>query len=267
LNDSFHLLAAHKAFLHSIKMSTSKPVIVLVPGAWHKVAQYSPLTNRLRDAGYEVHPVDYPSTGPNPTHTTFEPDVKEISSVIESIADRGDDVMVVVHSAAGIIAGSAAKGHSKADREADGKNGGITHLVYIAAFAAPEGVSLYDATNGPGEWHMIDGHLVRPEDPKKRFYNTCPDDVADMHVKDLQPFALCAFESKATYAAWKHIPSTYLLCENDQAIPVAAQEYMTTQEGANFDVVRCKSDHSPFLGMPDFTANVVRRAAGEGIDL
>ena len=78
-----------------------------------------------------MYPVDYPSTGPNPTHSTFEPDVTKISFAIESVADQGKDIVVVVHSAAGIIAGSASKGHSRVDREAVGKNGGITHLVFV----------------------------------------------------------------------------------------------------------------------------------------
>ena len=121
-------------------------------------------------------------------------------------------------------------------------------------------------TNGPDDWHIVEGHLVRPADPEKHFYNDCSDEVASEQMKYLLPFAKCAFTSKATYAAWKHIPSTYLLCENDQAIPVHAQEYMTKQEGARFDVIRCRAGHSPFLSMPDFTAAVVRRAAGESID-
>ena len=67
------------------------------------------------------------------------------------------------------------------------------------------------------------------------------------------------------YAAWKHIPSTYMVCEGDQAIKLAAQEGMIAQPGANFTVERCGSSHSPFVSMPDFTAEVVRRAAGEKI--
>ena len=246
---------------------SSKPTIVLVPGAWHQVAQYSPLTTRLEEAGYKVYGVDYPSTSPNPTNTNFDPDVEVVHKSIERLADQGKNVVVVVHSAAGIIAGEAARGLSKADRERDGKAGGIVRMVYICAFAAPEGVALYDATGGPDEWHIIEGITVKTSREREIFYHLCPPEVADAQVARLAGMRLAKgmFESKPTYAAWKHIPCTYLVCENDQAVPLAAQEAMIKQEGARFDVVRCKADHSPFLSMPDFTAEVVRKAAGENL--
>lgn len=245
--------------------SNSMPTIVLVPGAWHKVAQYAPLTTRLEQAGYEVVVVDYPSTGPNPTNKNFDPDVKIIHESIAQLADQGKGILVVVHSAGGIVAGEAAKGLGKADRTKDGLAGGIVRMVYICAFAATEGVSLYDATGGPDPWHIIEGGTVRSSQEKDIFYNKCSPEVAEEQIAKLELFAKGTFESRPTYAAWKHIPCTYLVCENDHAIPLVAQEAMIAQEGANFDVVRCSADHSPFLCMPDFTAEVVRRAAGEEI--
>lgn len=35
--------------------------------------------------------------------------------------------------------------------------------------------------------------------------------------------------------------------------------------GALFEEERCSAGHSPFLSMPRFTADVIRRAAGEKI--
>ena len=243
--------------------SKSMPAIVVVPSAWHKVAQYGPLTTRLDQAGYEVVGVDYPSTSLNPTNENFDPDVKIVHDSIAWLVNQGKDVLVVVHSAAGIIAGEAAKRLSKADRIKDGLSGGIVRMVYICAFAAAEGVSLYDATGGPGPWNIVECGTVRSSKEKEIFYNKCSPEIAEDQIPKLELFAKGTFESRPTYAAWKHIPSTYLVCENDQAIPLAAQEAMLAQEGANFDVVRCGADHSPFLSMPDFTADVVRRAAGE----
>ena len=243
--------------------TTSKPTIVLVPGAWHKVLQYTPLISRLERAGYEVHGVDYSSTGPNPTNANFDPDVAVVSNTIAKLADRGDNVMVVVHSAAGIIAGEAAEGLSKAERKKNGREGGIVRMVYICAFAAAEGVALWDATGGPDPWIIVDGAILHPDRPKEIFYNLCTPEVAEENARQLSCLARGLCESKPTYAAWKHIPSTYLICENDKAIPPAAQEAMVSQPGAKFDVVRCEGDHSPFLSLPDFTAEVVRRAAGE----
>lgn len=85
---------------------------------------------------------------------------------------------------------------------------------------------------------------------------------AKRHIKPMPSTCFC---SAASYAAWKHIPSTYLVCENDNAIPLQAQEMMIGQPGANFTVERCAASHSPFLSMPDFTVDVIRRAAGEKV--
>ena len=243
----------------------SKPAIVLAPGAWHKVHLYSPLTSRLQRAGYQVYGIDYPSTDPNPTSLNFNPDVAVVRSTLVDLAERGEDIVIVTHSVGGIIGSEAAKGLSKTERQREGTLGGVTRMIYMSAFANPEGVALYDAINGPADWHIINGLVVMPARPKEILYNLCPAEVAKDNMDQLIPFAKGVFESKPTYAAWKHIPSTFLVCENDNAIPLAAQEGMLSQDGANFDVVRCGADHSPFLSMPDYTADVVRRAAGEAI--
>lgn len=97
------------------------------------------------------------------------------------------------------------------------------------------------------------------------FYNDLSDEVAEQSAKMTKKFATGFFKSEASYAPFKHVPSWYLICENDQAIPVVAQEAMTSQPGANFTIERCSASHSPFLSMPDLTAEFVRRAAGESI--
>ena len=253
-------------------MSTApkKPTVVLVPGAWHRASQYSPLTTRLEGAGYEVHGIDYPSTGPNPTNTSFDPDVALVSTTIAKLADRGRDVLLAVHSAGGIIGSEAAKGLSATDRAKEGKPGGIMHIVYICAFALVEGVSLWDLQREPLTWQILEEpHIsVRsPEAAVQTFYQLCDPEVAMENAKQLFKFAVGTLRSKPTYAAWKHIPSSYLICENDNGIPLAGQEAMASQPGANFTLYRCKADHSPFLCMPDYTARVVRRAAGEAVEV
>lgn len=71
--------------------------------------------------------------------------------------------------------------------------------------------------------------------------------------------------SKMTYPAWKDVPSTYLICEKDNAIPVERQEAMSSQKGGKFTVVRCEEGHSPFLSRPELVARVIRKAAGETV--
>ena len=72
-------------------------------------------------------------------------------------------------------------------------------------------------------------------------------------------------KSEASYAAWKDFRTTYVLCEEDYALPPTAQEQMIADaraKGANIDVERIQSSHSPFLSQPQRIADIVRRVAG-----
>jgi len=69
-----------------------------------------------------------------------------------------------------------------------------------------------------------------------------------------------------TGASWKTIPSSYLLCEQDRAIPAEAQEAMVDaarELGAIVEIVRLDSGHSPFLSKPKETVEWIRGVAGE----
>jgi hypothetical protein len=191
--------------------------------------------------------------------------------IVEACADTftllfvGNDVVVVVHSAGGVTGSEATKNLSKPERENAGKKGGVVRMVYLCAFAAPEGVGVYNATRGPMPWQDVTETTSFPHDPMYRFYHDVDPELAQQAIANLGKHSLKAKWSPATYAAWKHIPSTYLLCEADRAIPLEVQEAMIAAPGANFTVERCASGHSPWMVMPDFTADVVRRAAGEKI--
>lgn len=96
------------------------------------------------------------------------------------------------------------------------------------------------------------------------FYNDCTPEVAEAMAASLTHHSWRCFFSNVTYAAWRDIPSTYLVCENDNAIPGSAQEgLLENTPGHLFEIERCQASHSPFLSMPKETADVIRRAAGE----
>ena len=170
-----------------------------------------------------------------------------------------------MHSAGGVTGSEATKNLSKPARQQTGKPGGVVRMVYLCAFAAPEGASVYNPTTGPAPWQDLTETTSFPRDPLYQFYHDVDPELARQAIAKLGKHSVKAKWSKATYAAWKHIPSTYLVCEADRAILVGVQEAMVAAPGADFTVERCKSGHSPWMAMPDFTAGVVRRAAGEKV--
>jgi hypothetical protein len=113
---------------------------------------------------------------------------------------------------------------------------------------------------------------VLPEDAKKIFYNDIPSAKGDALAARLLPQSLGVYSSTATYAAWKDIPSTFLAGDLDQsALGPAMVEMMI--KGAQqmvptaFDVVEhCKEGgHCLMVSFPEWTAEALRRAAGEDI--
>jgi len=246
---------------------TSKPIVIFVPGAWHTPESFALVAAHLEDAGYEYTGVDKPSVSLRPPYIqSFEPDVEAVRKEVLAASDAGNDVVLVMHSYGGIPGSAAAKGLSKEDREKEGKKGGIVRLVYISSFAIEEGQSLISAAGGElSPWCIVEGDYMRATESNDIFYRDIPKEEAQKWTDKLQYHATKTFHSPQTYTAFKHIPSTYLICEDDQAIPAIVQEMMSSHEGGLWTVERLKTSHSPFLSKPKEAADVIRRAAGENI--
>ncbi|KIX98567.1 uncharacterized protein Z520_05868 [Fonsecaea multimorphosa CBS 102226] len=249
---------------------SSKPVIVLVPGAWHVPEAYHLVVGELEAAGYETRGVKFASVGSPEPLKDIQPDVEAIQQVMRPlIEDQGKDVLLVVHSYGGVVGNEAVKDLDKASRAKQGKKGGVSHIYFCCAFALPEGVSLMDALNQtPLPWFQINDSedIVTPATPIDTFYNDV--DGPEKYVAMLKPHSYRTFFSKMTNPGWKYIPSTYLLCEKDEAIPLHAQKGMVEgaqKAGAQMKVESMDVSHSPFLSMPQELARSIRRAAGESV--
>lgn len=120
-------------------MMTSGTSFILVPGAWHPASALDPIAEPLRAAGYAVRGVDLPSCGAEPPLGDFSPDVEAISKAIAEEADKGQDVVLFMHSYGGIVGTEACRGLGKKERAAAGKQGGVARLIYCTAFLVGEG--------------------------------------------------------------------------------------------------------------------------------
>ncbi|KAG8961886.1 hypothetical protein FRC00_010930, partial [Tulasnella sp. 408] len=160
-------------------MTSSKPTIILIPGAWHTPDGFAALSKFLESSGYHTIPVSLPSVGASPPLDDFRPDVAAIRDVVTSQVDAGQDVILFMHSYASLPGCEAIKGLTKSDREREGKAGGVTHLIFCSAFVLPEGVSPLDTRNGePWPWFVLseDDKIVTPAPgiPEQLFYNDLP---------------------------------------------------------------------------------------------
>lgn len=117
---------------------------------------------------------------------------------------------------------------------------------------------------------------MMPIDPQRVFYNDISPEIAAPMIADLRPFSYNPIFRKLTYSAFTTIPSTYVICDNDQAFPVAAQlkqvETIRASVGEReegkvvpFDVVEMlPAGHTPFISHTGDLAEILDRAAGDG---
>lgn len=137
----------------------------------------------------------------------------------------------------------------------------IRHIVYVAAFQLDVGETLLGAVGGHiPSWWAVNGDTVAADRPTDVFYNDVEPRVAARAQNRLLPTTFAAFTEPLTAAAWRNIPSTYITCERDQALPLHAQEAMA-QRAEN--VQRLSAGHSPMLSCPSELAEIINGVAAQ----
>lgn len=120
--------------------------------------------------------------------------------------------------------------------------------------------------NKPLPWFILSDNETRinPDTPEHIFYNDLSIEEAKKSVDALSHHSYRCLFTKLTYPGYKDIPTTYLLCEKDNAIPLCVQEKMVDNArglGVHVDTVTFDASHSPFLSMPDDVVAACKRAA------
>jgi pimeloyl-ACP methyl ester carboxylesterase len=254
-------------------MSPSTPATaLLVHGACHGAPVYfEPLAAQLEYQGIPTVTTTCPSDNSEPPTLGMYDDAAHIRSVILPLIDAGKEVLLVMHSYGGAVGTEAAKGLSKAERAKEGKKGGVVHLYYLCAFMLQEGQSLVSCNEATPEMTLNAKAVDIDADGRGTFatpgatlYNDLLSEAQQYWASHLHHFTLKDNIEAITHATWKDIPSTYILCTQDQAIPIKRQEYMVQKvqdAGVKVRVERWECAHSPFLSMPAKVAESVAVAA------
>ncbi|MFE3168957.1 alpha/beta hydrolase [Streptomyces sp. NPDC059224] len=228
---------------------TNSPTLVLVHGAWHGPWCWKQLIDHLPDV--EVRAVALPSSG-HDTETlgTLYEDAEALS---EELAAIDGPTVVVGHSYGGCPVSQAA-----------GKMSNVQRVIYLSAIMHDVGESLLSLVNGiyPSAWDVHKQHVDNVErdyfdvsDPVEVLYGDVDPDLARECSARLGHQSLASVSQPLTEAAWRTVPSTYIICEEDQAMPVPFQEAMA---GRAQRIRRIRSSHSPFLSKPAELARVIR---------
>ena len=212
---------------------------LLLHGAFCNSWVWAETAAAMRADGHRVEVVDLPSSGPD---AALLGDLQADVAVVHETLDRiGTDAVVVAHSGGGMTL-------SELSNDAH-----VQHSVYLAALWPQPGQSIADLFGGQfPDWMVAreDGSVQVSDDVELARQALCADLDAERYSRDVHPryvlTSLSSFGSPSSAPQLSH-PSTYIVCEQDHAVPIQAQEAMSA---AADHVERLPSSHSPMLSMP-----------------
>jgi len=223
----------------------SKPSIVLVHGAWHGTWCWSDVHPALEERGFHVIALQLPSVGAAP-RGDLEADARAVRLVIDAI---NGPVVVCGHSYGGIVVTEAAAGAPN-----------VVGLIYLCAFMLDVGQSLLSVVGEPLPWWGLsdDRKVVRLQEPERVLYNDCTPEQTLAAMTLVHPQSMATFEQPLRHASWRDIPSAYIVCDRDEAIPPEIQKAMAAQASR---VEHLDAGHSPFLSRPHELSELIAKLA------
>ena len=223
----------------------AKPTIVLVHGAFADATGWQHVIPILERDGYNVIAVQN-------SLTSFAADVETTKRLID--AQKGP-VVVVGHSYGGAVITEAA---------ADNVN--VKALVYLSAFAPEAG----EAIGAFGEKYPAPlGATLRPDAAGFLYIDRAQ--LPDVFAKDVspteamvmaatqKPLNKSVFTASPSKAAWKTVPSWYVVAQEDRAINPDLERFYAKRMGAK--TTELKSSHVSFISHPEEVTRLIEEAA------
>ena len=225
---------------------------VLVHGAFVGGSIWRETAALLEKDGHRVDVVEQlPSAGTDrATLGDLQADVEVVTRAVEAV---GQPVVLVGHSYGGMVLTELA------DHPA------VTHAVYLAAFWPQRGQSAMDLLGGGPlpDWLVLrddEGTLELIDDLEVRRQVECGDvdpERAAEYLGRMVPQSVSSFAAPSTAPDGRH-PTTYIICDQDQALPPPAQEQWA---GAADHVEHLPSSHQAMVSMPDELARLLVRVS------
>ncbi|TVT60932.1 alpha/beta hydrolase [Amycolatopsis rhizosphaerae] len=232
---------------------TTRPTIVLVHGMWHGGWAWERVAKLLEVDGYPCVRVTLPGRDRAPGDPTFRGHCDHLTEVLAGVPG---DVVLVGHSYAGALlteVGAAAN---------------VRALVYVSAFCLEPGESVASVNDakagsqaGKDDIRQVGDFLViDPETARHAFYHDCtPADAASAAAR-LTPEHANARAAVVSAAAWRSVPSHFVVCTLDRACTPEVQRMMAARVGSSSEL---ESSHSPMLSMPESVARTIAGFATE----
>jgi pimeloyl-ACP methyl ester carboxylesterase len=231
-----------------------RPTIVLVHGAFAESASWDAVIDPLLDAGHPVIAAANPLRG-------LAADAAAVADVVRAV---DGPVVIAAHSYGGAVISNLPS-----------DVGEVVGLVYANGFAPEPGEHCFQlAGMFPGS--MLGEETARPvsrSDGTTDLY-VAPDSFHDIFCQDVpapQAALMGITQRPATQEAltepsgdhplWKHVPSWFLIGEEDHIIPAELQRYMAERAGARRTTETPAASHAITVSQPEATARLILEAA------
>lgn len=211
---------------------------------WHRTAAL------LAERGVGSSAPALPSCGETGVAVGVDgPGLTQDVAAVRSVLRDGDEPTVVVgHSYGGIVVAEAAAGV-----------GSVRHLLFVSSYLAEVGQSLSSfGGQEPAPFLDVDPAAgtfgVRRELAVQTFLQDCDTDVQAQALPRLARQSARVLQEPVGAAAWRQVPSTYLVCAQDVGTPARLQRELARRAGS---VVEIEAGHHPFLSRPRTVADLV----------
>jgi pimeloyl-ACP methyl ester carboxylesterase len=204
---------------------------------WHRTGEL------LAERGLASEAPALPSCGETgePTDAAGPGLTEDVAAVRRVLTASDEPTVVVAHSYGGIVAAEAAAGVED-----------VHHLLLVSSYLPEVGQSLSSfGGKEPAPFLDIDPEggtfTVRSDALAGTFLQDCDPEIQREAIDKTARQSLAVLEQPVQSAAWRHLPSTYLLCAEDRGTPAESQREFARRSGS---VVELDAGHHPFLSQP-----------------
>lgn len=211
---------------------------------WHRTGQL------LAERGIASAAPALPSCGETgaPTDAQGPGLAEDVAAVRQVLAASDEPTVVVGHSYGGIVVAEAAAGI-----------GAVHHLLLVSSYLPEVGQSLASfGGEAPAPFLELEPaggtFTVRPGALADTFLQDCDPQIQRQALEHTARQSLAVLEQPVQAAAWQQVPSTYLVCAQDQGTPAERQREFARRADR---IVELDAGHHPFLSQPAAVCDLI----------